>query len=124
MYKSGKFKLQEGVEAPQVNTLGLDENNLLFFNDGHTTRVNNSVSINPYIIDLEDPLKVLVRPSQFSVKQLYAIMNQKIQDGDRVRFICGNHGIPRLDAHGRITLVPYVNRDYKRTYLLDALEVF
>lgn len=127
LYKSGIFKLKQENQRPGLGELGLNGANLIYYNSGDPSRdrlpeYRDVMRLIPCIIDNDD--NVLVNGSQFSIKQLYAIMNQKIQDGDPVRFIANRDGTPRLDMQGKITLVPYTNSSYKRDFVLDALEAF
>ncbi len=73
---------------------------------------------------IESNGEILVIPKQFSAKQLYAIMNYKIKDGDEVRFIVTDNDKPRLDKYGKITLVPVSSKKYDREEVLDLLESF
>lgn len=127
MYRSGVLKLEVIDKKPLVGELGLTDNNFMFYEDGKIKRLVNdpkvkTATILPSVVDPETN-QVLVVPGQFTVQQLYAIMNKKIQEGDYVRFICYGSGRPRLSTLGKVTLVPMPKLD-RREDLLDMLEVF
>ena len=123
MYKFGRLTLDVISTEPAINTLAMDNMNKMFYHDNtQPKRLLGALSIVPKVVDDKKSEDVLIQPNRFSPKHLYAIMNGKMQSGDKVMYLSDERGDPKYTAAGFVTIILYVDTKVSRKTLLDALE--
>lgn len=126
MLRTAILLLEIGDRRPEKGELGINGCNQMYFNSGDPIRdglpeYKNVQVVLPTIVHKKKRKVVIVESNRFTAKQLYAIMNQRVQHGDYVTYMVNKDGTPRYTTDGHVTLVPYKNSPYSREYCLDML---